>query len=309
MSSSTGAEPKTPLRNQLEAHGLGLLVLPPRPGLSRPPARAPDCGRTSGPCRRASACRTSVRPWSCRSRRSRPRRRAWRGWPRSPGPSPWRGTATSLRAGRHCPGRWPSRPGCSGYRGRRGYTSANPSRPPVREPRPGRGRPRGRGPTSYREGGPVMVGSTGDRGASPREGTPAGREGKVAGNGDSVPCPRSRYPAIPRPEVAYCSIVLFQWYNRGEGCQVPGANSGTTEGQGTVREGPRDSPGVRPLVARGFQPWDTGGAALPRIGPSYREGECGRLPRWVLPIMPPGRPSHARHAHRPCASRRPFAGR
>jgi hypothetical protein len=54
---------------------------------------------------------------------------------------------------------------------------------------------------------------------------------------DSVPCQRSLDAAIPPPEGAHCSIVLVQWYNRGEGCQVPDANSGASDRPGTVREG------------------------------------------------------------------------
>ena len=81
-----------------------------------------------------------------------------------------------------------------------------------------------------------MVGSIRDRGATPRKDTPEGREGKVAGRRIRRPVSDPAAPPSLDPEVA---LVRLFYFNRtiGEGCQVPGANSGTTERPGTLREG------------------------------------------------------------------------
>ena len=82
-----------------------------------------------------------------------------------------------------------------------------------------------------------MVGSTRDRGATPREGTSEGREGKVAGRGIRCPVSDPATPPSLDPRLLVVRLFYFNSTIRGEGCQVPGANGGTTERPGTVREG------------------------------------------------------------------------
>ncbi len=70
VSPVTRAEPMMPFSDD----GTGSLVASRALASSRSepaPSHATDCDRTSGPCRRESACRTSA-PWPSRNRRSRP---------------------------------------------------------------------------------------------------------------------------------------------------------------------------------------------------------------------------------------------
>src|SRR5262249_30046289 len=55
--------------------------------------------------------------------------------------------------------------------------------------------------------GPVMVGSIRDRGAIPQEGTPEGREGKLAGR--VIPCPVSDPATPPSPDPRSLVVRLF----------------------------------------------------------------------------------------------------